>query len=135
MMPLAVTPFYAGLLAFFYVFLSAQVIRQRYASRISIGDGKDTAMLRKMRVHSNFAEYAPFGLILIGFLELSGGAWWQLHVLGIGLVIGRLTHAYGLSQEPDNFQLRRIGMICTFTVLILAGAANMISAFQNGLTG
>jgi len=58
-----ITALYAGLLAPLFILLSIRVIDVRRTARISIGHGDDPELLRRMRVHANFAEYAPFALI------------------------------------------------------------------------
>ncbi len=114
---MAVTAFYAALLAGFLIFLSLRVIGQRRSARVEIGSGEDLELLRRMRVHANFVEYAPFALLLIALAEsLKAPSWW-LHVLGLLLVCGRVIHAYGLSQTPHVLRFRVLGMQITFAVI------------------
>lgn len=118
---LAATSIYAGLLALLYVYLSARVIGQRRNARISLGTGEDPELLRRTRVHANFAEYVPLALILIACCESLAAPTPLLHGLGLGLLIGRMAHAYGVSKSPQVMQMRLVGMVLTFTVLV-AGA-------------
>jgi uncharacterized membrane protein YecN with MAPEG domain len=74
-------------------------------------------MLRTMRVHSNFAEYVPLSLLLIYLTEISGAPVLLVHALGIGLLVGRVAHAYGVSQVDENFRFRVFGMVMTFSTL------------------
>jgi uncharacterized membrane protein YecN with MAPEG domain len=53
-------------------------------------------------------------------LELQVFYPWALHVLGAALVVGRLLHAYGVSQAREQLQFRIAGMACTFAVLLTA---------------
>jgi uncharacterized membrane protein YecN with MAPEG domain len=53
----------------------------RRKAKIFIGDGGDDEMLRAMRMHANFSEYAPIILILLAFVDLLGGPIWILHSL------------------------------------------------------
>ncbi|MCC2657758.1 MAG: hypothetical protein K0Q76_2866 [Panacagrimonas sp.] len=118
-----VTPLYAGLLAIFYVVLSLRVISRRRGANISLGDGGDAQMQRRVRGHANFAEYAPFALLLIALLEIGGTTpFWLLHLLGLLLVIGRVLHAVALSYTEKWMAGRFFGMILTFLVLLVAGA-------------
>lgn len=118
---MAVTAFYAALLAAMFVLLSVRVINQRRQARVEIGSGEDAELLRRMRVHANFAEYAPFALVLLALTEsLKAPSLW-LHVLGLTLVAGRAIHAYGLSQTPHILRYRVLGMTLTFAVIGLAG--------------
>ncbi|MGQ0673657.1 MAG: MAPEG family protein [Hyphomicrobium sp.] len=114
---MAVTALYAALLAALYIYLSVRVIGQRREAHVEIGAGDSAELLRRMRVHANFAEYAPFALLLMALAEsLKAPSIW-LHLLGIGLVTGRIIHAWGLSKTPHVLRLRVLGMGLTFTVI------------------
>lgn len=127
-MNIVITPLIASLLAFLYLALSMRVIRARNTERISIGDKGNDLLLRRMRVHSNFAEYTPLALVLLLTLELMGGAHWLLYGLGLFLVVGRAVHAYGVSCEPEPMSFRVSGMLLTFTVIGIAALANLVLA-------
>ncbi|MFN3868398.1 MAG: MAPEG family protein [Hyphomicrobiaceae bacterium] len=123
-----VTALYAGLLAPLFVLLSIRVIGQRRVAKVAIGHGDDSALLRRMRVHANFAEYVPLALVLMALLESMGANAYLLHALGATLLIGRLIHAFGVSQDKENLTLRVTGMAMTFTVLITASLACLAMA-------
>lgn len=112
-----ITAIFASLLALLFIVLSVRTLTLRKKLQIGIGDGNDKSLLRAIRVHGNFAEYTPLGLILLGLLEsldpLSG------LVIGFGLclLIGRCVHAFGVSQVKENFKFRVTGMALTFTCL------------------
>ena len=116
-MPLTITPLYAGLLALIFVGLSFRVIFRRINARVSLGDEGDATLQKRMRVHGNFAEYAPFALILLLLSEAQGAPGWALHGLGLMLLAGRVLHAVGLGSTPQIMALRRAGMILTFTMI------------------
>ncbi|WP_170422743.1 MAPEG family protein [Ruegeria arenilitoris] len=125
---LSITPVYAALLALLYVALSVRVIMQRRGDKISYGDGGNTNMLKVMRTHSNFAEYAPFALLMIAMVELQGAGAWLVNLLGLGILFGRVLHAYGFGRKPQIVILRQIGMLLTFAVLIIAAIASLLLA-------
>lgn len=127
-MPIVVTPIYAGLLALLYVFLSLRVIRLRRAQRISLGDGGDAQMQRRMRVHGNFAEYVPLALVLMFLAEWLGQPTWLIHLMGALLLIGRAAHAYGVSQTPQILPLRVGGMVSTIAAIMVGAIANLTGA-------
>ena len=108
-----ITAFYAALLALLFLLLSLRVINQRREARVEIGAGESAELLRRSRVHANFAEYVPFALLLLGFAESLKAPSIALHALGLALLVGRLIHAYGLSQTPHILRLRVIGMWLT----------------------
>jgi uncharacterized membrane protein YecN with MAPEG domain len=120
-MSLTITSFYAGLLALMLVVLSIRVIKLRISTRTSLGDGGDEALNRRMRIHGNFIEFVPMGLILLALSEIQGAPSWALHVLGLLLLGGRVCHAIGMEGGGKRLSFRRIGMIATFSMLILAG--------------
>ena len=93
----------------------------RRGSRFALGDGGNLDLLRRMRVQANFAEYVPLALILLGLSESLHTSKWLLHVLGLTLLIGRLSHAIGVSRSNEQFCFRVIGIALTFTML--TGAA------------
>lgn len=119
-----ITALYAGLIALLFLVLSARTIGARRAAKVEIGtatrEGEDRELLRRVRVHANCAEYAPIALLLIGLLESLKAAPPLLHGLGAALVIGRVIHAYGLSQSPHNMPLRVGGMVLTLNVIAIA---------------
>lgn len=114
---------FAALLAFMYVGLAAHVIRYRYRHRLALGIADDDAMLRAVRAHANFHEYAPFGLLMVTLVTLVGGSSVLVVVLGATLVIGRVAHAYSiLVAEPrtQTHRWRMLGMLCSFLVLLVS---------------
>lgn len=112
-----ITAFYASLLAFLFLLLSVRVIAQRREARVEIGHGESAELLRRARVHANFAEYVPLALLLLAFAESLKAPTIFLHALGLALVAGRYIHAYALSQTPHNLKLRTLGMMLTFVAI------------------
>ncbi len=119
-MLLEIVPLYAALLGMLYLALSLRAIRARRAARKAIGPLGETALDRHVRVHANFAEYAPFVLLLLAFAELREAPEGLLHLACAGLVAGRFAHAWGVSREPENFRFRKYGMMATFFALVVA---------------
>ncbi len=122
-----ITPLYAALIALIFVVLSVRTLLLRRRLGIAIGTGEDQKLTRAMRVHSNFAEYVPLALILFYFLEVETEADLWIHVLGVSLIIGRLLHAYGVSQVEENYRFRVAGMILTLGCLISASTKLIVS--------
>lgn len=118
-----VTALYAALLGLLFIVISARVIRVRRLERVPLGDGGRADLLRRMRVQANFAEYVPLGLVLLGLAESLGTSVWLLHPLGLALLLGRLSHAYGVSQSTEDYRFRVAGMAATLNVI---GAAALL---------
>ena len=125
-----ITAFYAALLAGLFLFLSVRVIGWRRERRVEFGHGEDFELLRRMRVHANFAEYVPFALLLMALAESMAPPNLLLHASGIVLVAGRIIHAYGVSQSPPMMRLRTYGMAMTITAIAIAALTCLaLSAF------
>jgi len=117
---MTITAFYAALLAALFLYLSVRVIGWRRDHRVEFGHGEDFELLRRMRVHANFAEYVPFAIVLMALAESMEPPNLLVRVAGVVLVVGRLLHAYGVSQSPPITRYRVYGMWLTFTSMTLA---------------
>ena len=122
-----ITPLYASVLAILFVALSVRTLRMRHRLKIAVGDAGNQALLRAIRVHSNFAEYVPLSLLLISFVEMSGASALLVHFLGLCLLVGRAVHAYGVSQLNETYAFRVAGMAMTFTTLMGASGYLILS--------
>ena len=130
MIILPVTLTIAGAAAILHVWLSSRVVRARRPLKLSVGDGGNDSVLRRMRAHANFAENAPIFLILLALLELGGGYAWALWGAGIAFILARIAHAFGMDRASLG-RWRMVGMIVnTVVMLALAGYAIAI-AYQN----
>ena len=126
MMGLRIVPAYAAILALFFMYLSTRVMFARRAAGVVLGTGGDRPLERWSRVHANFAEYVPLALILLVAMEIRGNAAWYLHLLCVGLVLGRVAHALGLSHEPDRMPFRAGGVLLT-NIVIIAAALTLLA--------
>ena len=124
------TVLYLALLVILFVVLSVRTIRLRRSLKIAVGDAGNSRMLRAMRVHSNFSEYVPLAVLLIYFVESKSAHPFLVHSLGLGLFAGRISHAYGLSQDKENFKFRVTGMAITFTVMLTCAGYLLFSYFS-----
>ncbi len=121
------TPLYAAIIGLVFVVLSVRTLLLRRRLGVAIGTGEDPELTRAMRVHSNFAEYVPLALILFYFLEVETDADLWIHVLCVSLIVGRLLHAYGVSQVEENYRFRVAGMILTLGSIISASTRLIVS--------
>lgn len=125
-----ITALYALPLTLLLIALAFRTIGYRRANRISLGDGDNPEMLSRIRTHGNCAEYAPLGIILLGLAESNAAPALLLHAIGITLVVGRISHAYGLSQQPQIMAMRVSGMVLTFTALAAAAVTAAALSLQ-----
>ncbi|ETX07261.1 MAPEG family protein [Candidatus Entotheonella palauensis] len=111
-----ITPLYAGILGLMLVALGIRAIL------LNPGDeaGEEIKRFRfdkGMQAFGNFTEYAPFALILIWWFEQQSGEGTFVHILCLGLLAGRLVHAFGVSQVNEKPAFRVAGMALTFIVI------------------
>ena len=122
---LIVTSIIAAVLTIIFIKLSKDVIGLRRKNKVGLGSGGHDDLERAIRAQGNFAEYVPFGIILIACLELNGAPWWLVAIPGITLIIGRLFHAKGINEPPPNFGNRVMGMKFTFNTFITLVMLNL----------
>ena len=122
---LIVTSVIASILSIIFIKLSFAVINLRRKNKVGLGSGGHEDLERAIRAQGNFAEYVPFGMILIACLELNGAPWWLVAAPGMTLIIGRLIHAKGINVPPPDFSKRVLGMKFTFITLITLVVLNL----------
>lgn len=124
---MSITLLYGGLLALVFLALSARVVQGRGKGGVSLGDGGQPDLLRRIRGHANFAEYVPLQLLLLGLLELSGALpTWSLHLLGAALLLSRLLHGYAMSFTEKWLFGRFYGTLIAFILLLVLGLLAML---------
>ena len=62
-----------------------------------------------------------FALLLIASVEFQQSSALTVHLICLALLMGRIVHAYGVSQEKENYRLRLIGMSLTFGAITASG--------------
>jgi uncharacterized membrane protein YecN with MAPEG domain len=122
---LIVTSIIAAVLTAVFIRLSFNVIGLRRKNKVGLGSGGNEDLERAIRAQGNFAEYVPFGLILLACLELNGAVWWLVAIPGVTLIIGRLIHAIGINTPPPDFSKRVLGMKFTFITLMALVGLNL----------
>jgi uncharacterized membrane protein YecN with MAPEG domain len=117
MTPIPVTLTTAACATLLNFWLSWRIGELRNQFKVSVGDGGHEPLLRRMRAQSNYVENAPFVLILLGGLELSGAN--RLGLAGIAaiFILARIAHPIGM-DAAENGRWRMAGM-----------AGNMIAFF------
>lgn len=110
------------------IWLAIRIGQVRTSQKVSVGDGGNEFVIRRMRAQANFVEYTPFVLILIGALECSGYAGTWLWAVGIVYMLGRLAH--GLGMDGGALKLgRMIGTLTSLlTLLGLSGYAVYVAS-------
>lgn len=123
-MPVAITGFYAALLAVIIIVLGAMIGPYRLKVGVSLLYGDDMSLVERVRRHANFTENVPLALILMALIELDGASAGLLHGLGIALVASRVVHPFGIHHDRIQHPARFVGAFGTLIVtLVAAGVA------------
>src|SRR5262249_24082049 len=97
---------------FLNLWLGSRIGVHRRDFKCTVGDGGHEPLLRRMRAQANFIEHAPFFLILLGGLELSGANRWVLAGIALVFVVARIAHGIGMDAERDR-RWRGYGMMAS----------------------
>jgi uncharacterized protein len=108
----------AGIAALINIWLAIRCGQVRSKEKIDVGDGGNNALVRRMRAHSNFAEFTPIVLILFGLVEYAAGtSTWLWAAMAIYMV-GRVLHGIGMDEGKFG---RAPGIMITMLVTVGLG--------------
>lgn len=114
-----VTLVLAAALAIVNLWLSIRVGQVRQSEKVSVGDGGNDRVIRRMRAHANFGENAWLILALVFAIEVSDGSSGWLWAASLAFVVGRIAHGFGMDGWKPG---RAIGTGVTMLLqLLLAG--------------
>lgn len=114
---------WSGTLTLLLVALALLVVLQRRKHKILLGDGGVPSLIQASRVFGNAIEYVPAGVAGLTLLALVGAHPSAVHVIGGGLLLGRVLHAFGLSRNAGTSPGRALGTLLTWVSLLLIGTA------------
>jgi uncharacterized protein len=127
---ITITPTYVALLGIILLALSIRVVAVvRAKGGILYGDGGNADYNLVVRGQANFIEYVPMAVILIAFAEAGGTPALWIHGFGVALVIGRILHPMGLTNEDGINPLRFIGTNLTWLTILIASIWVLINQF------
>ncbi len=129
-MSVQITSLYAALLGLIALFLAGSVGAKRAKTKISLGDGGDPGLIVANRRHMNFVENVPLALILIGLVEMNGGASNVVHSLGGALLVARIIHPMGLDVNNMMKWQRLAGAAVTFLVMGVSAVLLLLNHFS-----
>jgi uncharacterized membrane protein YecN with MAPEG domain len=113
-----ITGLYVAVATLLVLVLSARVSLRRRLLRVSLGDGDDKELKKRIRAQANAIEYLPLGLLLLLCLEWNQTLPMVLHACGIVLIVARAMHAYGLSRTGGTSPERFAGTSLTWLVML-----------------
>jgi uncharacterized membrane protein YecN with MAPEG domain len=110
------------------LWLGGRIAALRKQFRVSVGDGGHEPLLRRMRAQANFIENAPFVLILLGGLELSGANRAGLAAIAVIFIVARILHPIGMDgSEKQRFRMfGMMGSSLATLALILWATSSVI---------
>ncbi|APG62152.1 GST-like protein [Sphingorhabdus lutea] len=108
------------------IWLMVRCGQARGKASVSVGDGGDDLLTRRMRAHANFIESAPIVLILLGAMEMAFGTNNWLWATGIIFIIGRLAHPLGMEGA---MKLRMIGTVISMLTLLGLAIAALLKVY------
>jgi len=127
----AAVALYVGLNALLLLALAYNVGARRGAQKaLEPGATGDAALMRAIRAHGNFAEYAPVALLILAALALNNTAALPVHILGAAFTIGRVLHAIGMMRETHPNAVRFFGNLLTGLVLLLGGGLCVLRFYE-----
>lgn len=91
----------------------------RRKNKIAIGDAGNEILQRAIRAQGNFLETSLINLLMLILAELNESSFLIIHFCGAILLIGRIIHAFGISQINENFKLRVFATASSFTCLTI----------------
>ena len=113
-----VSLYYIAALGLLLVILSYNVLHHRVKGLLQSFGKENPTTERIARVHANFTEYVPTGLVLLITLEWSGAPALILHTAGGIFTLGRYLHAWGYTKTDGPHLGRMFGIQLTLLALI-----------------
>jgi uncharacterized protein len=114
---------WTGLHLILLLVLSALVVRQRQKHRVAVGDGGAPELLQAMRAFGNAQEYIPAGIAALAVMAVADAPALAVHLTGLVLFIGRVTHAVALSASAGTSIGRAVGTTLTWLAYLFAAVA------------
>jgi uncharacterized protein len=126
MMILPVSLFVAGGAVLINTWLGIRIGQVRTREKISIGDGGNESLIRRMRAQANFIEFTPIILVLFALVELACGTCTLLWVAAALYLLGRVAHAIGMDGVG---KARMVGTLISMLTGIGLGLFALYTAF------
>jgi len=126
-----VSAVFAAVLGLLLLFLSFLVSRYRLKFKQGLGVSEDIDFQATVRAHANLVEYAPIGLIMLAIAELNGVSSTLIYWIGMGFVVGRLLHAFGMINGRGGPHMARMaGILLTWLAILTLSLLLFWNVFQ-----
>lgn len=126
---LPITSLYLGLFLIMLMVLAIGVVRVRFSTNTSLGDGGHKALHKAIRAHGNATEYVPIVMLGLALLELAGTGSTLLHVYGSVFLLARFSHAFGMQHPNEGNNFRKIGVVLTWLIMLCMGVQLVLGSF------
>ena len=131
MMIAPVSAIFAAVLGLLLIILSVLVSRFRLRFKQNLGVNEDRDFQATVRAHANLVEYAPIGLIMLAIAELNGVPGTLIYWTGMGFVVGRLLHAFGMIKGRGGPHMARMaGILLTWVAILVLSLLLFWNVFQ-----
>ena len=113
----------AAAAAIINLWLGIRIGQLRHQHGVSIGDGGNEQLQRRMRAQLNFAEHVLVVLVLLGLIEATGKGGQWLAPVGAVYMLGRVAHALGMdggSLEKGRMVGTLLNMLITLGLAVVA---------------
>jgi hypothetical protein len=127
----AIAALTAGILIILQMALMITVIPLRRKNRQSLSDGGHPDLLQAIRRHGNFAENAAIFVTGLALLELMGADRLGIEIMSAIFILGRVSHAIGLTMQPTVNIFRVLGTASTVLVGVALGVRLVSIALAN----
>ena len=105
-----ITALYTSLLGILWFILTLHVIFGRWKYRVSLGDGQQKDLNRRIRAHANFVETVPLAVLLLWLGESHVFGTITTHVMGSMLVISRAIRLWHVDSQTQYESARWYGV-------------------------
>ena len=104
------------------IWLSMRIGKLRHAKGVSVGDGGDDQIFRRMRAQLNFIEQVPLTLIAVAVVELAGKGGMWLAPAGAVFMLGRIAHGIGMDGtfKPGRPIGMATGMLFQLALIVVS---------------
>jgi uncharacterized protein len=119
-----------GLLILLMLGLKMYVGARRGALNLPSGE-TNAEFNRATRVQLNAVEDVPVLMVGIAALAMLGMPAWYIHVTGLGLLVVRIAHAFGLARSSGFSVGRLIGTLGTMLAYLAIAGALLVHAFAS----
>ncbi len=126
--------FYLSILALIYIYLVLNVVKNRVATKVVIGDGDSEDLKYAIRAQANFAEHVPLAALLLFAIDLQAANILAIHIFGIVLLIARALHMSSLlylERKKNFFKFRVFGTAGTMFLILIMAIYNIILYFTH----